>query len=185
MRSKAANSPDYEGMSPQEALADLRQRIANYENAYETVSNVRLSYIKLYDLSSRVLANKIYGRLATSLVPYLMSVHIGTRPIWLVRAGASRSFIPLVDSCPLLASWLLAVCRPACARVCVASLLLLRAIHGMPRCLLKTTGSAVLRARRVWVWVRVPRTGVRPLPSWQGVEVFQDAPRPVAADMGR
>lgn len=101
MRSKAANSPDYEGMSPQEALADLRQRIANYENAYETVSNVRLSYIKLYDLSSRVLANKIYGRLATSLVPYLMSVHIGTRPIWLVRAGASRfsllSTIPLVS----------------------------------------------------------------------------------------
>ena len=37
-------------MSPQEALADLRQRIANYEHAYETVTNVRVSYIKLYDL---------------------------------------------------------------------------------------------------------------------------------------
>jgi hypothetical protein len=36
------------------------------------------------------MVNKIYGRLATTLVPYLMSVHIGTRPIWLVRAGATH-----------------------------------------------------------------------------------------------
>ena len=113
MRSKAANSPDYVGMSPQQALADLRIRIANYENAYQTVSNVRVSYIKLYDLSSRVLVNKIYGRLATSLVPYLMSVHIGTRPIWLVRAGASWSAFSSV-SVPLSLSVSLSVSLSLC-----------------------------------------------------------------------
>ena len=90
MRSKVENSPDFIGMSKEQALLELRQRIANYESAYETVSNIRVSFIKLFDLSSRVMVNKIYGKLATSLVPYLMSVHIGTRPIWLVRAGASN-----------------------------------------------------------------------------------------------
>jgi predicted kinase len=89
MRSKIANSPDYGGMSPEEALADLRKRIQNYESAYQPVNSIGLSYIKLFDLSSRVMVNKIYGRLATGLVPYLMSVHIGTRPIWLVRAGTN------------------------------------------------------------------------------------------------
>jgi len=38
------------GMPPEEALADLRKRISNYENAYQQVTNNQVSYIKLFDL---------------------------------------------------------------------------------------------------------------------------------------
>ena len=44
-----------------EALADLRKRIQNYESAYQPVNSIGLSYIKLFDLSSRVMVNKIYS----------------------------------------------------------------------------------------------------------------------------
>ena len=35
----------------------------------------------------KVLSNKCFGRMAKVLVPFLMSTHIGPRPIWLVRCG--------------------------------------------------------------------------------------------------
>jgi len=38
------------GMPPEEALADLKKRISNYENAYQQVTNNQVSYIKLFDL---------------------------------------------------------------------------------------------------------------------------------------
>mmetsp|Transcript_37085 Transcript_37085/g.87280 ORF Transcript_37085/g.87280 Transcript_37085/m.87280 type:complete len:611 (-) Transcript_37085:84-1916(-) len=87
--SKVDNSPDFKGMSKEDALAELKKRIANYEASYEEIAGSRVSYIKLYNLSSKVSCNKIYGRLANGLLPFLMAAHIGTRPIWLVRAGAS------------------------------------------------------------------------------------------------
>ena len=47
----------------------------------------RLSFIKLFNLSSQLHLNLIYGTVAKSLVPYMMGIHIGRRPIWLVRAA--------------------------------------------------------------------------------------------------
>jgi len=88
-RSKIKNSPDFEGMGAEEAYRDLVQRIRNYEAQYQTITDDTLSYIRLFNLSSKVACNKIYGRMASSLLPYLMAVNIGTRPIYLVRAGAS------------------------------------------------------------------------------------------------
>eukprot|EP00439_Symbiodinium_sp_Y106_P056629 s1630_g7.t4 len=35
----------------------------------------------------KVMANHCYGRVAKSILPYLMAIHIGSRPIWLARAG--------------------------------------------------------------------------------------------------
>jgi len=88
MLNKVTHSPDFASMSASEALADLTARIEKYEKVYETVRDDEGPYIKLYNLSSKVLVNHCYGRTARSVVPYLMGVHIGTRPIWLVRAGA-------------------------------------------------------------------------------------------------
>eukprot|EP00434_Breviolum_minutum_P027050 symbB.v1.2.023920.t1/scaffold2226.1/size85309/4 len=39
-------------------------------------------------LKLRVMANHCYGRVAKSILPFLMAIHIGSRPIWLTRAGA-------------------------------------------------------------------------------------------------
>jgi len=87
---KVLNSPDFEGMTVERGLADLKARIAKYEEVYETVMDSEGAYIKVYDLSSKVMANHIYGRLAKSILPFMMAIHIGARPIWLVRAGAGE-----------------------------------------------------------------------------------------------
>eukprot|EP00512_Aurantiochytrium_limacinum_P005207 CAMPEP_0171498374 /NCGR_PEP_ID=MMETSP0958-20121227/7813_1 /TAXON_ID=87120 /ORGANISM="Aurantiochytrium limacinum, Strain ATCCMYA-1381" /LENGTH=868 /DNA_ID=CAMNT_0012032763 /DNA_START=697 /DNA_END=3303 /DNA_ORIENTATION=+ len=87
--SKVRNSPDFEGMDEEKALGDLRARIAAYEKAYEPVDE-DVSYIKIYNMSSKMLANKIYGRLARSILPYMLSLHVGLRPIYFVRAGLAE-----------------------------------------------------------------------------------------------
>eukprot|EP00927_Polykrikos_kofoidii_P042824 TRINITY_DN36873_c0_g1_i1.p1 TRINITY_DN36873_c0_g1~~TRINITY_DN36873_c0_g1_i1.p1 ORF type:complete len:518 (-),score=83.99 TRINITY_DN36873_c0_g1_i1:86-1639(-) len=86
MANKATNSPDFANMPLQVALEDLKNRIAKYEKIYETVGDDEGPSIKLYNLSSKVMANHCYGRIAKSVVPFLMAIHIGARPIWLVRA---------------------------------------------------------------------------------------------------
>jgi len=91
MLNKVQNSPDFKHREYQEALVDLKARIAKYEEVYETVRDDEGPYIKLYNLSTKVLVNHCYGRIARSVLPYLMGVHIGTRPIWLVRAGAGEA----------------------------------------------------------------------------------------------
>jgi len=88
MRCKVAGSPDFATMNEEEALADLRARIGKYEAVYETIlEDAEYSYIKLYNMSSRVLVSGVYGRVAQSILPYLMAIHIGPRPVFLVRAG--------------------------------------------------------------------------------------------------
>ncbi len=92
-RYKVANSPDFEGMSAEEALADLKNRVAKYESSYETIQDDSLSYIKVFNLSTKLLVNHIYGRMAKDLVPALMAWHIGTRPVYLCRPGQTMSGI--------------------------------------------------------------------------------------------
>jgi len=85
--SKCQNSPDYSSMPLEEALKDLKKRIANYEKVYEPVNDDHLSYLKLINLNSKVIANKIHGSLGHLISAYLMSIHIQPRPIYLVRTG--------------------------------------------------------------------------------------------------
>eukprot|EP00298_Acanthocystis_sp_HF-20_P008958 c18014_g1_i3.p1 GENE.c18014_g1_i3~~c18014_g1_i3.p1 ORF type:complete len:321 (+),score=99.57 c18014_g1_i3:55-1017(+) len=87
MNQKILNSPDFQGLSHDEALESLKKRIENYQKIYETIDDDRLSYIKLFNFSSKILTNKIYGSVSKSIVPALMAWHIGTRPIWLARCG--------------------------------------------------------------------------------------------------
>ncbi|GBG34869.1 6-phosphofructo-2-kinase/fructose-2,6-bisphosphatase 2 [Hondaea fermentalgiana] len=87
--SKVRNSPDFMGMDERQALSDLRARIEAYERVYEPVDE-DVSYIKIYNMSSKMLANKIYGRLARSILPYMLSLHVGLRPIYFVRAGLAE-----------------------------------------------------------------------------------------------
>jgi hypothetical protein len=59
---------------------DLRARISNYEAVYETVEDdEQLSYIKLINLQSKVICNRIYGKVAQKIVGFLMAIHTGTR----------------------------------------------------------------------------------------------------------
>ncbi|KAH7465721.1 6-phosphofructo-2-kinase/fructose-2,6-bisphosphatase [Phytophthora ramorum] len=88
IKQKVESSPDYQNMPEEEAFADLKQRLKNYEAAYEALEDEEdCSYIKLFDMQSKVHAKGIYGHVAKSILPYMMSFHIEHRPIWLVRAG--------------------------------------------------------------------------------------------------
>ena len=87
---KINNSPDFKGMSQEAALADLKSRVKKYEAQYEPVTDDNQSYIKIYNLSSKLLVNHIYGRMAKTIVPALMAWNVGTRPIFLCRAGKTQ-----------------------------------------------------------------------------------------------
>jgi 6-phosphofructo-2-kinase len=92
-RYKISSSPDFVGMPIADALADLRMRVAKYEAQYETIRDDSLSYIKVFNLSTKLMVNHIYGRMAKDLVPALMAWHIGTRPVFLCRPGQTVSGI--------------------------------------------------------------------------------------------
>lgn len=52
---KIRHSPDFDGISEEEALEDLRVRIASYERVYEPVSDdEEVAYIKVIDFHSKV-----------------------------------------------------------------------------------------------------------------------------------
>lgn len=54
---------------------------------YEPIADDEASYIKLINLQSKVICNRVHGRLGLLIAGYLMSIHIAPRPIYLVRAG--------------------------------------------------------------------------------------------------
>ncbi len=84
---KVSNSPDFKGMSFEEAIEDLKQRVSKYEAQYETMADDSQSYIKVYNLSTKLLVNHIYGRMSKIIVPALMAWNISTRPVFLCRPG--------------------------------------------------------------------------------------------------
>jgi len=92
-RFKVQNSPDFEGMTVDEAIDDLRKRVEKYEESYETINDDTQSYIKIFNLSSKLLVNHVYGKTAKVIVPSLMSWNIGSRPIYLCRAGETGTVV--------------------------------------------------------------------------------------------
>lgn len=86
--------PDYAHMDPEKALEDFKERVANYEKSYATISEeeeeLGLSYIKIINVGKKVIANAIHGYLPSQCVLYLMQIHIKPRTIWLTRHGESE-----------------------------------------------------------------------------------------------
>lgn len=66
---KVTSSPDYRHMSVDEAIADLQLRMKNYEAAYEALEDGEsVSYIKLFDLQSKVHAKGMYVSICLACV---------------------------------------------------------------------------------------------------------------------
>ena len=86
MKKKVAASPDFYGLDEAAAMADLKARIELYEQQYQSCSEADGAYIKLSDLSTQVVAHRIYGRMASEVLPFLLSLHFVPRPIYLVSA---------------------------------------------------------------------------------------------------
>jgi 6-phosphofructo-2-kinase/fructose-2,6-biphosphatase 2 len=94
-------SPDYVGQDPEEAAADFRNRIRNYEKVYETIDEDErdLTYVKLIDVGKQVIINQIQDYLQSRVVYYLMNLHIKPRSIWLSRVSAPfKQSVHVVDN---------------------------------------------------------------------------------------
>ncbi|XP_028853563.1 6-phosphofructo-2-kinase/fructose-2,6-bisphosphatase 4-like isoform X2 [Denticeps clupeoides] len=86
-------SPDYTHCNSDEAVEDFMKRIKCYENSYQTLDEVldrELSYIKIIDVGSRYLVNRVLDHVQSRIVYYLMNIHITPRSIYLCRHGESE-----------------------------------------------------------------------------------------------
>ncbi|KAJ9069155.1 Fructose-2,6-bisphosphatase [Entomophthora muscae] len=84
------SSPDYSSVEEkQTAVQDFRNRIEHYAKAYETITDNELTYIKLINVGSKYIVNKIRGYLESRVVYYLMNLHIIPRNIFISRHGES------------------------------------------------------------------------------------------------
>ncbi|XP_072026219.1 6-phosphofructo-2-kinase/fructose-2,6-bisphosphatase 1-like isoform X2 [Amphiura filiformis] len=87
------NSPDYRKGDRDDAIRDFLQRIAHYIDAYQSIdeqADKDLSFIKIINVGSRFLVNKVTGHLQSRVVYYLMNIHIIPRTIYLTRHGESN-----------------------------------------------------------------------------------------------
>ncbi|MBX7197613.1 MAG: 6-phosphofructo-2-kinase/fructose-2,6-bisphosphatase [Sandaracinaceae bacterium] len=89
IRQTKLHMPDYANADPERAVADFRQRIANYARVYEPVDASEGSFVKLIDVGGRLEAHRIQGYLPSRLVYFLMNLHPIPRPIYLTRHGES------------------------------------------------------------------------------------------------
>lgn len=87
MIQKVKYSPDFANMDRESALNDLRKRLQHYEDSYQPIDDDQLSYIKLINLQTKIVCNRIRGSLAHRITSYLMSSTVSSRPVYLCRAG--------------------------------------------------------------------------------------------------
>jgi len=89
IRATKLRAPDYANMEAGDAVRDFRERIANYERAYQEIDDEALSYIKLIDVGRQLVLNRIHGYVPGRIVNFLMNLHVMPRPIWITRHGQS------------------------------------------------------------------------------------------------
>ncbi|RLN37325.1 hypothetical protein BBJ28_00019242 [Nothophytophthora sp. Chile5] len=91
-RRKLSNA-DYKDKDPEVALADFRQRVAEYTKVYETVEDSEddgnACYVKVYNAGEKIQARYCQGFLQSHIVSLLQNIHLFPRRIWLVRPGPS------------------------------------------------------------------------------------------------
>uniref|UniRef100_A0A669DJN3 6-phosphofructo-2-kinase/fructose-2,6-biphosphatase 1 n=1 Tax=Oreochromis niloticus TaxID=8128 RepID=A0A669DJN3_ORENI len=86
-------SPDYADRDIDEAMEDFIQRIDCYRASYMPIDDEKdrkLSYIKIFDVGSRYLVNRVQDHIQSRIVYYLMNIHVTPRSIYLSRHGESE-----------------------------------------------------------------------------------------------
>uniref|UniRef100_A0A4W4FT54 6-phosphofructo-2-kinase domain-containing protein n=1 Tax=Electrophorus electricus TaxID=8005 RepID=A0A4W4FT54_ELEEL len=86
------SSPDYVNCDKDEAVADFLKRIECYKVTYVPLDDDcdrNLSYIKIFNVGSRYLVNRVQDHIQSRIVYYLMNIHVTPRTIYLCRHGES------------------------------------------------------------------------------------------------
>ncbi|XP_058147502.1 6-phosphofructo-2-kinase/fructose-2,6-bisphosphatase 1 isoform X6 [Dasypus novemcinctus] len=87
------SSPDYMGCDREKVLEDFLKRIECYEVNYQPLDeelDSHLSYIKIFDVGTRYLVNRVQDHIQSRTVYYLMNIHVTPRSIYLCRHGESE-----------------------------------------------------------------------------------------------
>ncbi|KAI1892155.1 hypothetical protein AGOR_G00130360 [Albula goreensis] len=87
------SSPDYKDCDKEEALVDFLKRIECYKLTYVSLDEEAdrdLSYIKIFNVGSRYLVNRVMDHIQSRIVYYLMNIHVTPRSIYLCRHGESE-----------------------------------------------------------------------------------------------
>ncbi|XP_048097023.1 6-phosphofructo-2-kinase/fructose-2,6-bisphosphatase-like isoform X3 [Alosa alosa] len=87
------SSPDYTDCDKEEAVADFLKRIECYKVTYVPLDDDKdshLSYIKIFNVGSRYLVNRVQDHIQSRIVYYLMNIHVTPRTIYLCRHGESE-----------------------------------------------------------------------------------------------
>ena len=90
IRETKLTSPDYEGVDPEAAAADFRNRIGQYKKYYHTIEATNATFVKLFDAGRMVTSNNIKSYLQSKIVFFLSNLHTRARRIWLSRHGESE-----------------------------------------------------------------------------------------------
>ncbi|KAF8330355.1 6-phosphofructo-2-kinase-domain-containing protein [Cantharellus anzutake] len=89
IRSVKITSPDYKNWPPEEAVKDYMSRIKDHERYYQPMDEGDKSYIKIINVSERMMVNRIQGYLQSRIVFFLQNIHNKYRTIYLARSGQS------------------------------------------------------------------------------------------------
>ncbi|KAJ6655307.1 hypothetical protein lerEdw1_005499 [Lerista edwardsae] len=86
-------SPDYKDCNRDEVVEDFLKRIECYQKTYQPLDDEldsTLSYIKIFNVGSRYLVNRVQDHVQSRTVYYLMNIHVTPRSIYLSRHGESE-----------------------------------------------------------------------------------------------
>jgi len=92
IRSTKLQLPDFEGLPVAEAERTFRQRLAQYQRAYQPLEDEQLSWIKLIVLPAghrRIVINRVAQPQMMRVAQLLVGFQSGERTIWLTRHGES------------------------------------------------------------------------------------------------
>ncbi|KAK8100930.1 6-phosphofructo-2-kinase [Apiospora kogelbergensis] len=89
-RNVKINSPDFEGMDPDEAAKLYLRRIEMKIPIFETMTENELNYIKMINAGQKFFYNNVsFNYLSHRIVFYLTNTHIKSRTTFFVRAGVA------------------------------------------------------------------------------------------------
>ncbi|KAM5195087.1 6-phosphofructo-2-kinase/fructose-2,6-bisphosphatase 1 isoform 2-T4 [Hipposideros larvatus] len=93
IRQVKLSSPDYIDCDRENVLEDFLKRIECYEVNYQPLDDEldsHLSYIKIFDVGTRYMVNRVQDHIQSRTVYYLMNIHVTPRAIYLCRHGESE-----------------------------------------------------------------------------------------------
>ncbi|XP_053096926.1 6-phosphofructo-2-kinase/fructose-2,6-bisphosphatase 1 isoform X2 [Pangasianodon hypophthalmus] len=87
------SSPDYENCDKDKVVEDFLKRIECYKMTYiplDDENDRNMSYIKIFNVGTRYLVNRVQDHIQSRIVYYLMNIHVTPRSIYLSRHGESE-----------------------------------------------------------------------------------------------